>query len=476
MTKVKRVATIAFGQGVNVLVNFLFLPYMARVLSYQEYGTYGQVLLICAFASAILSFGMSQILYVYLERVKDKQLYFDSNLISVFTIALIGSLLIYFSAPAIANWFDNPKITVLLKIFAWSIPLQISFQSITSRLISESKVKAVAVISICANLLKVILVVLSIQIYSSIVLTFYSILFATAIQLLAALLICKYKESFRFDLKAANDQIKEGFPLGLTGLLGSGILYIDGFMVSYFLDVEAYAIYRNGAFEVPFVSTIYTSIAAIILPEVSKLYVDGKMQEIVHLKKKVIMNSMAVIYPVMIFLLFNSETIIVTYLGERYQESAILFSLFNLTLLMRVNGYHDILMSAGKSRVILWHYLLIFLLNIVLNLILIDLLGLIGAAISTVISLIIFAILLLRRNLQEVGAKLGQVIDPSRMLGILLISFFLGGVVKLISKTIENEIIALLLSVLLFFPLVYLLLVKTNFLARKIIEQLIRRK
>jgi len=77
MSRVKKIATLSLGQGINVLVNFLFLPYMARVFSYEDYGTYGQVLLVTSFLAALLSFGLPQIIYVYLNQDRDKKVVFS---------------------------------------------------------------------------------------------------------------------------------------------------------------------------------------------------------------------------------------------------------------------------------------------------------------------------------------------------------------------------------------------------------------
>ena len=108
----------------------------------------------------------------------------------------------------------------------------------------------------------------------------------------------------------------------------------------------------------------------------------------------------------MFFLLFNAEEIITTYLGLAYKDSAIIFSVFNLTLLMRVTSYQDVLISANKSSTILIYNLAVFVMNLLLNIILIDYLGMIGAAISTVICLMVYAVALLQRNMKELHSNL----------------------------------------------------------------------
>ena len=62
MSKVKKIGILTFGQGINIFINILFMPYMARALSYELYGTYGQVLFIVSFLAGLLNFGLPQII------------------------------------------------------------------------------------------------------------------------------------------------------------------------------------------------------------------------------------------------------------------------------------------------------------------------------------------------------------------------------------------------------------------------------
>lgn len=477
MSKVKRVATIAFGQGINVLVNFMFLPYMARALSISDYGTYGQVLLVTSFASALLASGLSKIIYVYLAREPKDESTFDSNLITAVCLGLIGAILLGFTADLIGNGLENEKISDLLKIFTWSIPFQIAYQSIVSKLIFVQRVKEVTSLNIGANLLKVTLVVLSIQLYSSLTLVFWSMLLSVVIQTIVALLIAKGGMNFNFNFNLRNglNQLKKGLPLGLTGLLGTGILYIDGLMVSKLLGLESYAIYRNGALEVPFIATIYSSIAAIVLPEVSKLFSRKKFDEIFDLKRKVIMNTIYIIYPILVFLLFFSSEIITVYLGERYAASAIIFSVFNLTLLIRINDYSDILLAASRSRQIFKYYLIAFIINIVLNVLFIRLFGSVGAALATVLSIAFLAYLQLKESMTIIGKNLVDLFVWKRIIHMLLVCGATAASLYFITywQDLRPEI-AIIIG-LLYFPLAFGYLLKKKFYAQQLSNQILGR-
>ncbi len=476
MSKVKKIATLSLGQGINVLVNFLFLPYMARVFSYEDYGTYGQVLLVTSFLAALLSFGLPQIIYVYLNQDRDRKVVFSSNLLAAFGLASIGAILLFASSSLISAWLSNDRLAFYLKIYSFALVLELPFQVINSYFIYHDKVKLSVKIAVITNLFKVLLVVYVIQVYHSLTLAFIAILISQVIRLITGLVNVKDFVFLKYEgFKLSFEQIKKGFPLGLTGLLGAGILYIDGIMVSKFEGVQSFAIYRNGAIEVPFIATIYGSIAAIVLPEISKLFAKRKFSEIITLKKKVIMNTMVLTYPVLVFLLFNSSDIIQVYLGEKYQASAIVFAIFNLTILMRVNDYHDVLIAANKSKTILYSYVFVFVLNVVLNYFLITQFGIIGAAISTVISLFVFAYILMRQSMKVIEAKFHELFNVLGVIKLLGSSIFLSIILYFLTRNVTSDFLKLSVFAVLYFPLIYYFLYRSNLMSSVVVNNFLNK-
>jgi O-antigen/teichoic acid export membrane protein len=468
MSKIKKIATLSIGQGINVIVNFLFLPYMARVLSYEDYGSYGQVLLISSFTIALFSFGLSQIIFVYLTKKDTQGSVLTSNLFAGLLLGFLSCGALFFSSDLFANYLENPAISRLIKIYSFTSIFIIPFASINAYLVFKDKVKSSVGISVLSNLIKVILVVYAIQIHESIGLSLLFIGISSIIQFSIGCFLIRNKVNFSFPKQLLLEQLQKGLPLGLTGILGTGILYIDGLMVSKIEGVEAFAIYRNGAIEVPYLAAVYASIAAIILPEVAKLYAKGSFAEIVRLKKKVIQNTMMITYPVLIFLLFNATDFIILYLGEKYSESALIFAVFNLTLLMRVNDYHDVIVSANRSKLLLCYYGFVFILNVILNYFFIIYLGILGAAIATVSSLFIFAYILLQKSMKLVQSSISKVVHFRSFIGVVVICSTLAFLLSFTKMFVDNRVINLVLAAAIFFPVSYFILLKFNFFSESI--------
>jgi O-antigen/teichoic acid export membrane protein len=471
VSKIRGIATLSFGQGLNLLVNFLFLPYMARVLSYEDYGSYGQVLLIVTLIASLLSFGLPQVLYLFMED-KEAPTQSTTNLIATFLLGFLGFLIIFSFAGSVAVWLDNTVLEGLLRIYALSLAFSLPAQMLNSLFIYRQKVRLSMFISVSSNLLKVILVVISIQLYNSLQLVFISILIADLYRFVISFINARHELPFKFSVKNMITQLKIGFPLALSGIIGTGLLYTDGLMVSKMMDVKAYAIYRNGALEVPFLATLYNAVSMIIMPEVVKLYKSNQLKKIISLKFKVILNCMAILYPALIFILFNAREFIVLYLGEKYLGSATIFFIFNFTILLRVNNYGDVLVAAGKTAVISIFYLLAFGLNIILNYYLILELGLAGAAIATVFSLFLIAGLQFNKSLSILKASIKEIISLKMIVFIIGISVGTYLLIHLISYFIDTLLIKVILDLIFYFPIVYFILLKLGILDRNIVLRL----
>ena len=67
-SKAVKVATLVLGHGANALINFLFLPYLARALPKEDFGSYGQTLFISRIVLSMLFLGLPSIIYVFSQK------------------------------------------------------------------------------------------------------------------------------------------------------------------------------------------------------------------------------------------------------------------------------------------------------------------------------------------------------------------------------------------------------------------------
>lgn len=421
----KKIGFLTFGQGFNILVNLLFLPYMSRALSYEDYGTYGQVVLIIGTLTTFLSFGLPQIINVQFSRTEvDFKIVLSNNIVLGVLLGFLGVVLLYSFQQPIASFFKNEGIKSSFLIYSWSLLFAIPFNSFNTYLIYQGKVKQSVWVSIVPNLLKVAGVIAAVHYLHTVESIIYVLLAISIIQFVWCVILAFEHLSLKVQRKLMKEQFHQGFPLGLTAIIGVVMLYLDSMMVSNMLGVKEYAIFRNGAFEVPFLGTLYASISTVILPEVAKLWQQGKKQEIAELKGKAILNTALLVYPVLGVLIFYSQQLIVWYFGTAYTSSAIIFSVYNLTLIIRVNNYSDVLIAAGKSKSILYANLISVVINGILNYFLILKFQAVGAAFSTVASLFFLASMLLVVNGKLLNNNLSTYLNFKKTSFVLFVSLF----------------------------------------------------
>jgi O-antigen/teichoic acid export membrane protein len=433
MSKSKKVFALVLAQAFNAFVNFFFFPYFVRVLSQEEYGTYGQVLLVSDTIRTLAALGLGTIVYVSMGQAKesksglDAASVFKSIFYSSIFLSLVGCLITVFSADFFGEFFKNEKIVWLLKVYALSIIFFIPYTILNSLLIFLGYLKRSVFIFSTILVLKVILIVAAVEVFHSLSAVFYALVGLGFLQLSLMLYFTpkEYLCTGRFRLDFALDRLKLGAQLGFIELIWFCTAYTDRFLVSSELSVDAFAIYRNGTIELPVIGTLYTSIAAIILPLVSKLYSEKKYDEIVALKKRSITATCGVLYPIICYLIVFSYPLVLGYFSSKYEASALVFAIISCNLFLRVNDYQDILVSAAKGKTLVAIYLVTFILNLFASYFLIRKFGYIGAAFSTLASYFICTAALFLFSARAIQKSWMDFLEFKKLFFILGISLLL---------------------------------------------------
>lgn len=449
------------------------LPYLARSLSKIDYATYGQSLLVVITISTIISAVFNKSLYLFLAgKGKNNNAILSSNLFVAFIVATAFLLSTYLVAPHISLLFGNTSIENCIKIYAFSIVTSTLYTIINSYLIFKGRVKISSTVSVVSNLFKVCALFWVINNTNNIENIFWALLIISIGQLLVVLFYISSNLTpiNKKHISLGISQAKLGIPLGMSAMIGTFILQADAFMISTMLNQEAYAIYRNGAWEIPLISTIYASISIIILPEITTLWKKQQFQLIRNLKSTAILSTACITFPILGYLLINSENIIVLLFSSTYRASWTVFAIFNLALLVRINDYSDIIIASGKTKLISQYYIIAFILNLVLNYLLILNFSYVGAAIATLFSLLCLAVLQGRKSVQLLSTTVSELFQLKKIGVVLIISITLYGVIStLLTQIIMPLFLKLTLGGILYFPTIYFIIYKLGFIHPKLI-------
>jgi stage V sporulation protein B len=151
--------------AISAVVHFALRVYLARYLGESDLGLYTLSFTIYSFGMLFGAFGIGNALTKYVAEFRDdtprtSQL-LTNGIIASFAIGCIMALLLYASAPAIANrFFDMPELAPLLRIVSIAFPFIAMEKATLGFLNGLRQMRLFAVINISQNILMVALTVL----------------------------------------------------------------------------------------------------------------------------------------------------------------------------------------------------------------------------------------------------------------------------------------------------------------------------
>jgi O-antigen/teichoic acid export membrane protein len=459
MSDKKNAVLFVFVTGINTLLNVIFAPYIARAFTKLENGQYGLILLVSNFMVLIFSLGISNVYPILLADNKNdiNKVFTNSTFLLVCAGLVAGIIQIMVGINSML--FLNNNIYLYLLIFTISTFFGILSSILSLQLIYSQKSKSLLVVTLVLNALKILMSVIAIQYVKSFTLFIVFLAGNAALNyfLLFFLTPAAERKFGKINIPYCKVILKESYPYLILSFLGFSILYIDGILVNNLTTTDDYAVYRNGAIEIPFIATIYSSISSVMLNKMAILKSENKIAEIFELKKKTTQTIALLTYPIIIFLIVNADIFIPLYLSNKYYASAIIFSIFCIVSLIRISNYGDLLMLNRNRSTIIIANLIAFVVNIVLNYTLIKLYGSIGGAIAYVASILLLTVILVKNTIKSYQVQLNQYFNLRVLLYLVIISIFFVVIARLFYAF---GLYAFLVSSAVAFVLLYFCIVK----------------
>jgi O-antigen/teichoic acid export membrane protein len=243
-------------------------------------------------------------------------------------------------------------------------------------------------------------------------------------------------------------------PLAFASMAGAVSQQLDKIIVSSFMTPTDFAIYVNGAIEIPLIGVITGSISAVMLGEMSKCIKEQNVKQASCLFKETANRSALVLFPVLIFLLINGDLFVVALFSSKYVLSSVIFRIYLLLLPIRIVVFGSALIALGKGKKILIRSVVELFLNLILSYLLLKYFGYYGVAMATVIVVYVWSVPF---NVMEIskGFKVGifELFNYSRICKILLLSIIFSPIVVFFRYLNILDVIKLLCSSMLYFAI-----------------------
>lgn len=457
-----KVLALSLGQTLTTVLTLGTMIIFSRVLSKEDLATYRQTLLAYEFVTPILTLGIPSAMYYFLTgNQRKKKVIIEGILILVISASVFSFFLYFGGNKFLAHRFDNIELLETLKWFTLYPIYTFPALVLIPALIIMERVKTATLYNIITNfLLATLIIITCYQTESYKIPLLIKVIFPIfSTPILFYLVFRTLDDKWEIPLgKDMLQMIRFGAPLGLSATLATLSVHLDKVLVSSFATPEEFAIYSNGAIEIPLIGIITGSISSIIMVDMKKLCMEGRKEEAVELYKASALKTSFILFPAMIFLFLFAKDFMVLLFSEKYSQSFLAFRIYLLLIPIRIMSYGSALTILGKSKETLLRGVIDLGLNFVLSLLFVKLFGYYGPAWATIITIYCWHVPF---NLYSISkgfeTRIKNLISYKKLLLNLLIATFSGVITSLVF-VFKLEILVRFLVAGVLFSIIYTLL------------------
>ena len=338
-----------FSNGIQQLIGLVFGLFMLRLLDTNDYGLYQMLIIFTSVAAIIINSGFS----VALTNKQDAN-HQDYNAVFWFTffVGLFLYINLFFSAPLIAKFYDEPALIDLSRVlfisFFFSGIGTVSYTVMFKKLM----VKQQAIIDTISLLIAASLgIILAYQGFTYWALVIQSVLFISLSAILK-ILIAPWKPTLEFKFYP----IKEMFPFTSKIFITNLFMQINNNFLSViigkFFRAEQLGVYGQGqkwaSMGNQFIGGMINSIAQPVLAQVN----DDKDRQ-VNVLRKMIRFGAFISFPLMFGLAFIGNEFILIAGKEKWLPSVPYLQLFSIWVAFAylLNLFTNVVYTHGKSDI-----------------------------------------------------------------------------------------------------------------------------
>lgn len=452
---VAKVFTLAFG--------ILLSKIMSTGLSLTEYGTYSQANIVVSIGTSIILLGLGDAVNYFFNKNKND---IDPNarlrvVNTVFFIELIaGAVLVIFillSRKLIGAYFGNDLLVYLLPIVS-VLPVLANIVYFYQVLyISVGKAKLMSVYNFILMIIKIISAYFSVYVIGDILWIYVVLVLLDFIQIVVFKATLFQKKIRINPCKISISHIKPilaySLPMGVYAFTNILTRDVDKLVIGRLAGTEALAIYTNCSKLLPF-DFLVVSFSTVLIPYIIRYVTEKNKEQTVKLFSSYMKIGYYSVWMLASAVLIAPKTIISFLYSDAYTVGVNVFVLYVFDSMLRFASMHLILTAANKSKCVMAYSLLSLGLNLVLNITLYYLFGMIGPAIATLISAIVYTYLMLDKSIKIVGVKWKSIFDIKEILifvlSLIVIAVPSRCIYQILVRIGTNIYIAMIVSMIVF--------------------------
>jgi O-antigen/teichoic acid export membrane protein len=407
----RQVSYVLFANIITVLLGFLQLPILTKGLGANLYGTWSLINATISLIAPFALLGFGDAILRFLAAEKDKGRIREDFLSALFSIVLVSgiafALLLFFLSDYLAvHIFNDIDSSYYIKLASILVPLGCISGLDSAYLITFRKIGLLATFTVAQNAVNIGLIYISLRLGYQLTGVMLATIVVSLLFHLIILFIILKQIGFRFPRFS---HLKSFLSFGLPLTPTSAILWVinssDRYLISYFIGVAATGIY-SAAYNIGwYASFLVTPITVLLFPTITKSYDENNLSETRNFLKYSFKYFMMIAIPSAFGLSILAKPLLQVLTTPEFAVGnlVVLFVAFKAVLMGLYEISRYIIQLVKKTRLILMLLTISAVLSIVLNILLIPLMGILGAAVASLVtygSLFIITLIVTRRYLK----------------------------------------------------------------------------
>ena len=383
-----RLNTIKTVSG--ILFPLITFPYISRILSVDSVGAYNFSVSVISYCTLIAGLGISSYAIREGSQYRDNPQLITRFVSEIFTLNIISTIIAYIIL-AICIIFV-PKINSYSTIIC-ILSLEVVFTTIGVNWVCNiyEDFAFIAIRTIVFQFLSLIATFVFVKTQDDILKYVIIVVFASSGASLMNFFYIR-KRYVNFKLIFNNDILKHlkailiifSSTVTITLYVNSDITIL-GFLMTdtdvglYSASVKIYTIAKN----------VLVSIIVVLIPRFSILFTTRRLEEANALFSKVLDTVTALVFPVTVGLFMTSNDVILLLAGGKYAGAGSSLRILSIATMFSLFAYiytNCVLLPLKKEKIILYASLVSAIVNIIFNIVMIPVLGINAAAITTVLA------------------------------------------------------------------------------------------
>jgi O-antigen/teichoic acid export membrane protein len=350
--------------GAGALLGFIFSTIatmiMARNMPKADLGTFRQLLGLYSTTFVAFSAGMPAVYAFFLPRCGPAQgaVLVRFVMKNLFILGILFGTGIFVLADTIATALNNPDLAIALRAFALAPILLFPTLGAEGILVSNGRASTLFLFVFISRGLTAFLWAVPVIIFSGhFTYPVFGWVLAAAftLALFVGIVFVVYGKLL-FDRNTALSETPRSirgfaFTIYTSWIAGVIIGLSDHVFVSRYFGVSVYAEYSLGMLELPFVSLIITSSAAILTPVFSAMNARDVQQDTwLPTWNSAILKAAAILYPIVVFCMVYSSEIMTFLYTHAYRQAATYFQLSLISTFFQVAAISSLMISLSLQR------------------------------------------------------------------------------------------------------------------------------